>query len=253
MRIAEVIDRRRMGAALIEAALITFGVLAALGLQGWWEGRQERVSLVSYLVALEQEVIQNDTAIDIYLRSYLEDIQRIDEVFELLADPSRDVLPDGFERKLGRIYFINEPQLSLNAYVDIVSAGSLRLVENASLRESIANYVNLASAADSIDQETWRLYYNSQFPFLVEHAILSELHMDDGYIGLVNADADEWLTPTPNSPHSVDPSVFKSIQFWNLLYGWKIAVHDQGLAALRLKDQIGETLPLLSAEIERLK
>lgn len=253
MRIADIANRRGIGLALIEVALIIFGVLAALGLQGWWEGRQEKTSLVSYLVALQQEVMQNDAAIDRYLQIYSQDIARMDQVLTILADSSHHALPDGFERTVGRVYFINDPQLSLNAYEDIVSSGSLRLVDSATLRKSIANYVDLAYSADTIEQETWKLYYNSQFPFLVEHAVLSEFHMEDGYIGLVKTDDGEWLTSTPKSPHSVDPSVFKSVQFWNLLYGWKIALHDQALAALRLKNQIDDTLPLLSAEIERLR
>lgn len=253
MRITEIVNRRGIGLALIEVALIIFGVLTALGLQGWWEGRQERASLVSYLVALQQEITQNDAAIDSYLQRYSLDVERIDQVLTILADPQNDALPDGFERMLGRIYFINDPQLSHNAYEDIVSSGHLRLVGSASLRKSIANYTDLAYSADAIEEETWKLYYNSEFPFLVEHAVLSEFRMEDGYIGLVNANPDTWLTPTPVSRHSVDPSVFQSVQFWNLLYGWKIALLDQALAALRLKDQIGETLPLLSAEIERLR
>ena len=253
MRIADIADHRGIGVALTEVVLIIFGVLAALGLQGWWEGRQERISLVSHLVALQQEVLQNDAAIDSYLQSYSQDIERLDRVLTILADSSPHPLPDGFERTIGRVYFINDPQLSLNAYEDIVSSGSLRLVDSAALRKSIADYVDLAYSADTIEQETWKLYYDSQFPFLVEHAVLSEFHMEDGYIEQVKSNDGEWFTPTPKSGHSVDTSVFRSVQFWNLLYGWKIALHDQALAALRLKDQIDDTLPLLSAEIERLK
>jgi hypothetical protein len=77
--------------------------------------------------------------------------------------------------------------------------------------------------------------------------------MEDGYDGLVNANADIWLTPTPKSRHSADTAALESLQFWNLLYGWKIAQYDQGLAALRLKDQIVETLPLLRSEIGHLR
>ena len=253
MRIADIAYRRGVGLALTEVALIILGVLAALGLQGWWEGRQERISLVSHLVALQQEVLQNDAAIDSYLQTYSQDIERLDQVLTMLADSSPLPLPDGFERTVGRVYFINDPQLSLNAYEDIVSSGSLRLVDSAALRKSIADYVDLANSADTIEQETWKLYYDSQFPFLVEHSVLSEFHMEDGYIEQVNSDDGGWFTRTPKSRHSVDTSVFRSVQFWNLLYGWKIAMSDQAIAALRLRYQIDETLPLLSAEIERLK
>lgn len=253
MRIADIIDRRGIVSALVEVALIIFGVLAALALQGWWEGRQERAGLVSYLVALQQEIKENDAAIDAYLRTYLEDIQRVDDALTTLADQSAEELPNGFTQNLGRIYFINDPQLSLNAYEDMISSGSLRLLDDASLRKSIADYVDLAYGADNIEQETWRLYYNSQFPFLVEHGILSELRMNEGYFGRVRGGGEQWFTPTPQSPHAIDPSVFKTAKFWNLLFGWKNAIYDQGFAALRLQEQIDETLPLLNAEIDRLK
>ena len=253
MRITEIISRRGVGAAALEVLLIIFGVLAALGLQGWWEDRKERQSLVDYLLALEQEVVRNDAALDDFLRDYTESLALVDQVMAILADPSRDSLPDGFERMLGRVYFIRDPQLSLNAYEDMVSSGSLRLIDNSSLRESIADYVDVAGAADAIEQETWRLYYNSQFPFLVENAVISELDLERGYAGIVETSTDKWLTPTPKSRHAIDPAAFESLQFWNLLYGWKVAQFDQALASMRLKDQAEETLSLLSVEIERLR
>jgi len=240
-----------MVSALVEVVLIVFGILVALGLQGWWENRVERHDLRNYLVALEQEAEYNDAEIDRYLVEYGELLARIDKVFALLADTSRDGLPEDFQQMLGELYWIRRPNLTLNAYDDMVNSGSLRLVDNRDLRQSIAVYVDLTAWVDAIEQETWKNYYTHQFPFLVQHAVISDFASEAEYTRQSNTPSDRWLTDTPKSPHTADWDAFRSREFWNLLYGWKIAQLDQGLGVVRARDQLAKTLPLLRAEIER--
>ena len=61
---------------------MVFGVLVALGLQGWWEGRVERNDLRAYLVAFEQEIIRNDAEIDNYFKIYSGTLLRLGESFD---------------------------------------------------------------------------------------------------------------------------------------------------------------------------
>lgn len=238
--------------AALEVALIIFGVLVALALQSWWEGRVEQSTLRNYLVALEQEAANNSARIDEYLEKYRELLVETDSLIENLAKPEPADLPDGFSQMLGRVYWIHGPALDLDAHHDIVSSGNLRLISDHDLRRSIARYAAAVSWASEITSETWRNYYDHQLPFLVKYADFGEFDLESGYRRFTNSGGDFWLTPTPKSPHSIDRDAFRSREFWNLLYSWKTAQYDQGLGAIMAKDQIAETLVLLRSEIDRL-
>ena len=134
-----------------EFAIIAAGVLAALGAQAWWEGRQEREHERAYLVQLLRDTRDNEQRLT---ASIVEDsaagvaTARALAALESSAPPP---VPDslvGWIMQAGRA---SDFKPLTGTYRALLGTGDLRLVRNDSLRARVVAY------AASVDHESERL------------------------------------------------------------------------------------------------
>ena len=123
-----------------EFAVVVTGVLVALALNAWWQGRQDRSFERQYVDQLEQDIVQtiagiegasdadarSDRALTMLIRAYRTD-----------PAPPRDSLLR---------WSINAPNVVLTAPIlgtaeTIVSSGDLRLIRDDSLRLSLPSFL----------------------------------------------------------------------------------------------------------------
>ena len=243
MRLIPRFDGKGLGGALLELVLIVFGILAALGLQSWWDDRAEQAELHEYLVALEAEVRDNRMILDQQDAKSVALLAGIENMFGVLADNGRDNLPENFESELGRLYDISTVYVTSDTYKDLINSGILRSVASRQLRLTLAQYERRLSRLDFYTNILWTDYNTNQLPFLTRYAMLSRFGWDDITGGQVGRRID--------GPYTSDFAAFRTREYWNLLYALRSNNQDLLGGVRRAKLICDELLALLESEIAR--
>ena len=252
MPILGLIKSRGLGRAAAEALLIMFGVLAALAVQSWWDDKVEQQTLLSHLTAVQDELREVRESITENLRQSGHVVDQTITVMTMLADRKTKAMPDSFIERVSEMYEIKIPDMPTSAYDAFVSSGSLRLVKDRALRAMLAQYGNEVEEVDQINQVMWNVYYDLQAPFLNRHFVLSDfgwpIVTEDAFGERIYS-----LAEIPKAPNTPDWDAIRSLEFWNLVYTWRIAYNDQIGAVIRLQRYCKQLEDLLQVEIGYLE
>ena len=251
MSILELFKRKSLARAAAESMLIMFGVLAALAVQSWWDNEVERGALLSHLTAVQDELHEASESIAENLRKSGLGIDRTSTVLMILADTQTDALPDSFVDIVSEMYNINSPDIPLSAFDAFVSSGSLRLINDRVLRAKVAEYRSEIHDVEMVSRTMTNVYYDLQAPFLNKHFVLSdfgwEIKADDAFGERIFSSGE-----VPKAPYTANWNAIRSLEFWNLVYDWRIAYGDQISAMISVQSLCQQLEDLLQAEIEKL-
>ena len=251
MSIIELFKTKSLGRAVAESVLIMFGVLAALAVQSWWDGKVERELLLSHLTAVQDELHEAQASIVENLRRSGLTVDRTHSVLTVLADTQTESMPDSFVNIVGEMYSIDGPGIPLSAYDAFVSSGSLRLVKDKALRAKFAEYRNAIDHVQKVNQTLWSFYYELQLPFLNKYFVLSEFNWsitrEDAFGDRIGSSGE-----IPKARDAANWEAINTLEFWNLVYDWRIAYGDQIHGVTKVQGLCQQLDNLLQAEIERL-
>jgi hypothetical protein len=123
--------------AVFEIVIVTLGILLAFGLDAAWDdyldGRSERVHLQALAGDFERNVEQLEQAVSI-------EQAIVDASRELLAVSKHGRVDPATLRLLGAVFSSHQFQPILGAYEELVGAGGLTILSNASLRSALAQF-----------------------------------------------------------------------------------------------------------------
>jgi hypothetical protein len=137
--------------SLREFFVIVAGVLAALGAQAIWEGRQERELEQSYLAQLARDAHENaDRLASAILQDSAADIAA-GKLIRALDLDLPGVAPDSIMQWLDRAGSSSEFQPVTGTHRAILETGDLRVVRDERVRAALVSY------ATSLDRETARI------------------------------------------------------------------------------------------------
>jgi hypothetical protein len=252
MSIFELFKTKSLGRAVGESILIMFGVLAALAVQSWWDGKVERDVLLSHLTAVQDELHEAQASIVENLRQTGLTVDRTHSVLTMLADTQTEAMPDSFMEIVGDMYSIHGPGIPLSAYDAFVGSGSLRLVKDKALRAKFAEYRNAIGNVQNVNRALWSVYYELQVPFLNKFFVLSEfgwtIKREDAFGDRIGSSGE-----IPKARRAANWEGINTLEFWNLVYSWRIAYGDQISGVIRVQGLCQQLDNLLQAEIARLR
>jgi hypothetical protein len=251
MSIFELFKSKSFGRAVAESILIMFGVLAALAVQSWWDSKVERDLLLSHLTAVQDELHEAQASVVENLRQSGLTIDRTHSVLTMLADTHTEAMPDSFMEVVGEMYSISGPGIPLSAYDAFVSSGSLRLVKDKALRAKFAEYRSAVGDLQKVNQALWSVYYELQVPFLNKFFVLSEfgwsIKREDAFGNRIGSSGE-----IPKFRGAANWEGINTLEFWNLVYDWRIAYGDQVFGVIRVQGLCQQLDNLLQTEIARL-
>ena len=132
-----ILRSKTLRSGLVELLIVVIGILLAVQIDGWNQGRLDRETAAFYLTRIEEDLRRDSTALvrlrDIALRG----MATTDRLLRALDDPS---LPDsaGIWIRNARGVSFFEPRVS--AYQDMVSTGRLDLIRDVTLRDRLVQY-----------------------------------------------------------------------------------------------------------------
>ena len=129
------------------------GVLTAVGINAWWQGRQDAEQEQAYLLQLRSDLAESELDLDgLIKRFHRQAVTAAGIVHSFWQDapPPQDSLVEWLRRPLTNIRY----RPNLGTAEAIVSTGDLRLISDASLRTKIVEYIeSIASEADIVRYE----------------------------------------------------------------------------------------------------
>lgn len=134
---------RRMS---LEFFVVVFGILAALAVDDWRQGRDDRALEEHLLTSLVEDLrIDSDDA-DLQTRVSTGTINAADALLALVGHPQapNDLSPSedpvSVDELLRRLSFLAELEIADGTYTEMISTGTFRVIRNAALRREISTY-----------------------------------------------------------------------------------------------------------------
>jgi hypothetical protein len=147
-----------------EFLVVVAGILAALGLNAWWQGQQEASSEQSYLALISRDLRQMDSDLR-ELRTYEESQIRDGlRAYRILSAATRSPAE---EREVSTIVSLLGSRRTMTAvdaaYEDLTSTGNLRLIRDHALRDRIVTFYERAERELMIHNRNNAFFVDDQF------------------------------------------------------------------------------------------
>jgi Family of unknown function (DUF6090) len=156
------------------AMAIVISILIAFSIDAWWADRQERKEEQLLLSALHDELQTNIVKIEHALTFRRAMLEAATQLLEVAAQDTA-LSSDEFDQLLGVMIWWGTTEPVTAAYASLSAGGKLSLIEDTSLRSSIAS---LSSAYEGLHQTEWQHYETLKqvlMPYLYEHATIAQL------------------------------------------------------------------------------
>lgn len=195
--------RRTLARLAGEFLIIVTGVLVALGVDGWREGRAERAREIAYYHALAEDLERDLEEYDFALQMTARSIGAANHVGgvirgEIVPDPERSL-----RESLEYASWVNYPAWSSGTMDELIASGAIRLIRDAEIKRAMFAYYDLV--------EEWkprllgpeygtfveyrrltRPYDTDVDPEIDDAAVARAIRGDQELLGVVAAMIDEW-------------------------------------------------------------
>jgi len=139
-RLSDSLRRAHWGALAGELVVIVAGILLALLIDGWAQGRQDRDTEVTYLQFLDRDLQQTVDELDeltAFERAQMEDGLF---VYRSLSDGIDQADTMAVSLALARLGTRRTTRVASATYVDLINTGNLQLIDNRELRDAVVQF-----------------------------------------------------------------------------------------------------------------
>jgi len=147
-----------------EFLVVVAGILAALALNAWWQGRQDAGREKDYLALLSRDLRQMDGNLR-ELRAF-EDAQVRDglRAYRIISAPSRSPAEQLEVSRIVSLLGTRRTMVAVDAaYEDLTSTGNLRLIHDHVLRDRIVNFYQTTKRELMIHNRNNAFFVDDQF------------------------------------------------------------------------------------------
>ena len=167
--------------AVGEVFLVIIGILIAIQINKWNEGRINRNQVKDYVITLNEELKTNSSALDSRIESRLNEINSLASIVDALNNKLKDEEADSLINSLVNLGTNTFPPLSQSALNDIINSGLINNMKDLDLKYFLLNLENVIEAYDKANQEVTNYIFSAILPYYLEHSNLLNrgLEMDD--------------------------------------------------------------------------
>jgi hypothetical protein len=149
-RISEQLRQMRWAQVIIELLLLVLGILIALAVDDWVQGRRDARVERDYLQLLVRDLERDDEILKEFIG--FEELQTNDgiEAYRALRTTVAPADREAVAARLSRLTSRRTLRLVRATYTDLVSTGNLRLIRNPVLRDRVVKYYEATDRAIAI-------------------------------------------------------------------------------------------------------
>lgn len=155
-RISQHIGAQNWLAVVLDLAIVVVGIFLGLQVSAWNDTRHDRLRETEILDHLSADFEEIKTEVDEALDFHRDVIEALNTV--LLSLETGTVTPEeevSVRRGLQRALWYNTGARRSDTYVDLVSSGQIRLIQNEELRSVLSKYDELHAKANLLFAQFW--------------------------------------------------------------------------------------------------
>ena len=149
--------------AYAEIALLTLGVLVALGADAWMDHRRDNRAEYAYLVSLREDFDETLRLTTEYIEDNRRSLEVCLELLEALAGPPDSVSPDGVAGLIKDAFWVYALEPARATYQDMLNSGDLELLKSIDLRLALARSDENLRTLDGFDELQWEHWFSFEF------------------------------------------------------------------------------------------
>ena len=233
-----------------ESVAIVVSILLAFWIDAWWDDRQERRAELDYLLALQSDFQATHDVLAEHVADVTRAVASVDATLAAISAAGDAPLPENFVATVGEAYSIFQPAPVMSTYDDMVSSGNLRLIRDEALRLAMTE---VAEALEDVEFHTnliIQVYWMRHAPFVDRTFVVSDFGWFDDTSNPLAAERSSIVGQTPRAPFNLDVDAATSLEFWNLLVGWKVMYGDQLGPVIGARYRCEDILEMLEARID---
>lgn len=159
--------------ALGEIVLVVIGILIALGINNWNELRKHRIEEARLLDKVAIDLISDINQLEDHILQAKNRQTKVDSIFTILyKDPNSDPLKF-LKLNFEAISIENHFEVNSSTFDESQAAGSIKFIQNDSLRENIFNYYRITKR-NYDDENTVQSIYRDIYPIMFKKILASK-------------------------------------------------------------------------------
>jgi hypothetical protein len=237
--------------AIGEIILVVIGILIALQINNWNEGRKDRIEEQVFLEQLHKEFKNNLKQLNekIGIRNSI--IEGTSKLYAYIDDPSLRQ-NDSIVKHTGAMGIA--PTFD-PIRTDFIGSGKLQLISDPRLKELLTLWTTELVQVTEEEINQYEFRNNTYRPYILEHFIARSMYdqmWKDSSLHSVLLDKSYDVDPESNSSlHQKDLSpILDEIEFENIVAGCRVLAVLSNLQAHTLRERIEEILALIESEIK---
>lgn len=237
--------------AIGEIVLVVIGILIALSINSWNEGRKDIIREQKVLSQLKVEYEANLFQLEEKILMRNEIIQFAFETLSFI-DNSTNITQDSLISKFG--VFTTDPTFD-PIENDLISSGNLRLINNENLKRLLTNWSSDILALQEIELAWQKIRTEIVLPFFIESGVARNVYnsywdANNSITYILDKEFDTELivgksTKTPKSQEILNNRKLEGVLATAITFN-----HAANLQSQSLRKRINEILEILNSEIE---
>ena len=131
------IDTKRLAS---EFVVIFLGVLVALGVEQWWEYRQDRILESEYYASIINDLKIDVTEYETSVRVGKQSVSLSKELLNVIISSGEVEVSRPLNEVLYYSTFVNYPERSTGTFDELMSSGNIRLLRDAEIKSALFAY-----------------------------------------------------------------------------------------------------------------
>lgn len=147
-----------------EYLIVVLGVLTAVGINAWWQGRQDAAGERSYLTLIDRDLHQMEANLQQLVDYEAQQFQGGLRVYRILSAPARSDEEQALaSESLSHLLSRRTMNPTDATYQDLLSTGSLRLLRNRALRDRLVAFYEEAERTFDIHNRNNAVFVDDLF------------------------------------------------------------------------------------------
>ena len=239
--------------AIGEILLVVIGILIALQVNNWNEGRKLQNEERQYLTALRSDFESAESSFQWMLGAVQEQLDHNEEFLNMIAEPAGSVPADSLTGMI-RKAFIDVPfNVQVTAYTDLLNSGKLAVLQSEELRRTLSEFEAANSLANGYAERAADQWANQVTEFFINRLNLSKIYGRESdvqwnYPGIPTT---EGYDKTPEiSRFSSDEEALWGRELANRVTIKNVLLEDSAVFAREVLQLIEEILALIDESLE---
>lgn len=237
----------------MEAAAIVASILLAFSIDAWWKQQQDHLEEEKILASLRDDFEESRKLVSFARNEAAIKMKSVETLLILASNRNPDYDGEEIDQHLHNLGWWTEQNLVISgSFNSVISSGTLQLIENAELRQDVADWPRYLNSVITLLKQDFDAYTNVMQPYIRRHGYLAQI---DQHFQVREGYTDYGWAPVPYSESlRIDHSaMLEDLQFVNLLTEQLWIQREVKVTLAELHEFLDHEIDVIDSELLRFK